>query len=126
MMIRLMMMILLVTNLLFGKTIEVTYANATPEYVYIISNPSYDGLLKVGYTTREPEVRIRELFSTGVPTPFEIEKIIVVPSGTGKEIEGLIHQELDEYRVNSRREFFKIEVDDVVKALGNIEGLSIN
>ena len=42
-------------------------------YLYCFSNHSYPGILKVGMTERTPEQRIKELFKTGVPSPFHIE-----------------------------------------------------
>ena len=40
-------------------------------YVYALINPSMEGLVKVGRTTRDPRDRAQELsLATGVPTPF--------------------------------------------------------
>lgn len=40
-------------------------------YVYILINPSLEGLIKVGKTTKSPEERAKELSaSTSVPTSF--------------------------------------------------------
>ena len=47
-------------------------------YVYILTNPSMPGLVKVGKTTTTPNQRMSELHSTGVPTPFELEFSISV------------------------------------------------
>ena len=38
-----------------------------------MSNPAMPGLLKVGFTTDTPDVRARELYTTGVPLPFKVE-----------------------------------------------------
>jgi hypothetical protein len=43
-------------------------------YVYILSNPDLNGLLKVGMTSKRPEIRACELSSTtGVSSRYEIE-----------------------------------------------------
>ena len=43
-------------------------------YLYILSNPSMPGLLKIGLTTRPVLDRVEELnAATGVPTAFKIE-----------------------------------------------------
>jgi hypothetical protein len=40
-------------------------------YIYILINPSLEGLIKVGKTTRDPIDHAVELSkATGVPTPF--------------------------------------------------------
>lgn len=40
-------------------------------YVYAMINPLYEGLVKIGKTTKDPEIRAKELSSsTGVATPF--------------------------------------------------------
>ena len=38
-----------------------------------MSNPAMPGLVKVGFTTDTPDVRARELYTTGVPLPFKVE-----------------------------------------------------
>lgn len=44
-----------------------------PGHIYILVNPSMEGLVKIGKTTRDPESRARELSqATGVPTPFYV------------------------------------------------------
>jgi hypothetical protein len=46
-------------------------------YIYVLSNPSMPGIVKVGRTFREPRARAAELSaSTGVPTPFKIEATV--------------------------------------------------
>ena len=40
-------------------------------YVYVMINPSCEGLVKIGKTTKDPEERAKDLSSaTGVATPF--------------------------------------------------------
>ena len=42
-------------------------------YIYIMINPSYPNLVKIGKTSRSPEERAAELSQTsGVPTPFYV------------------------------------------------------
>ena len=42
-------------------------------YIYCLSNQSMPGLIKIGMTLRMPDKRAKELFTTGVPTPFVVE-----------------------------------------------------
>ena len=82
-------------------------------YVYCMSNPSMPGILKVGMTTRTPEDRAKELFKTGLPTPFKVEfaKLVSEP----KKKETTLHLLLEQYteRVNAKREFFRVSPEIV-------------
>ena len=40
--------------------------------VYVLKNPAFPNLVKIGITTREEvQIRMSELYTTGVPLPFE-------------------------------------------------------
>lgn len=76
--------------------------------IYILSNPSMPGIVKIGFTYRESiEVRMRELYSTGVPVPFECECAYKVENC--ELLERALHKAFNPYRVNQNREFFNIE-----------------
>ena len=47
-------------------------ATHEPGWVYILENPSIPGMVKVGRTTRSPELRAQELHDTSTPTPFRV------------------------------------------------------
>jgi TPR repeat protein len=88
-------------------------------FVYILLNPSMPGLLKIGMTTRDTEERVLELSSsTGVPTPF----ILAYKRhfANCKLAEEKMHLLLDEYRVSSSREFFKLEPHEAINMLMSI------
>ena len=87
------------------------------EYVYCFSNPSYQDLLKIGWTRNYPTIRASSLFKTCVPTPFKIEFIISTKDGSG--LESKVHKHLNEYRLSDNREFFKITIDKLKKILIN-------
>ena len=90
-------------------------------YVYILSNKSMPGLLKIGKTTTSPAQRMAELHSTGVPTPFELELAVEVSDCDVSERE--VHALLDTKRVMTHREFFRISVrkaiDQILSILGD-------
>ena len=66
------------------------------------------GLVKIGKTTRDdPKVRMSELYSTGVPVPFECVKAVKVEDEAA--IESALHTAFGPSRVNSQREFFEID-----------------
>ena len=46
--------------------------------VYFLTNPAMPNMVKIGKTTRDVELRLGELNSTGVPLPFECEYVAKV------------------------------------------------
>ena len=86
-------------------------------YVYIISNIGSFGeeVFKIGVTRRDnPEERIRELSSASVP--FKYDTHVFIFSKDAYELEKNLHDRFDKQRmnkVNKRKEFFKISIDDV-------------
>ncbi|MBL0913814.1 MAG: GIY-YIG nuclease family protein [Bacteroidia bacterium] len=83
-------------------------------YLYILSNISMPGLLKIGYTSRSPEERRRELSRlTGIPIDFEIEYEIY--STNIEAVEKDLHSKLSEYRFG--KEFFKLELHIAIDVL---------
>ena len=79
-------------------------------WVYCLSNPSYKtNYFKIGFTKRkDPLTRIKELnSSTGVPTNFEL--VFAKKVFKFKEKEALIHDLLNDCRINKNREFFKCD-----------------
>jgi hypothetical protein len=94
----------------------------TKGYVYTLSNPEMRGILKIGMTDRTPEERVKELFTSGVPSPFKIEFAKKVKNP--REKEATLHQLLENYheRVYSRREFFRVSPKEVYKFFELMEG----
>ena len=41
--------------------------------VCVLTNPAMPNMVKIGKTTRNVELRLADLYSTGVPLPFECE-----------------------------------------------------
>lgn len=83
-------------------------------YIYVLSNDSMPGLLKIGYTERDVSLRCSELNTTGVPTKFKIQSVI--PSiDSPVEVEKRIHEKMDKYRKSGNREFFELDVVTALK-----------
>ena len=86
------------------------------EWVYILTNKSMPGLVKIGMTKRDPYIRANELASqTGIPTKFEVDYAVRVWNSF--TIEQNVHRRLDRFRVNQNREFFEIDVKTARKVL---------
>ena len=94
----------------------------TVGYIYCLSNVSMPGICKVGMTNRMPDVRAKELFTTGVAHPFKIEFAKKVSEF--KQKERILHIILSKYseRVSYNREFFRISCEEVRKLFELIDG----
>lgn len=90
-------------------------------YIYFAINPAMPGLVKVGHTTKHPQERIKELSaSTSCPEKFELLAYFGHPDSAYAERE--IHREISNFRVNERREFFKMtnsHLQDVARSWGD-------
>jgi hypothetical protein len=90
-------------------------------YIYCLSNESMPGLLKIGRTMRTPEERVKELYSTGVPTPFKIEFAKKVADVVQKE--RFLHILLGKYTLRiPSREFFKTDTATVKEFFDLMDG----
>ena len=92
------------------------------QWVYILSNPSLPKeYLKIGYTKLSPEERAIQISSaTGVPTPYKVEW--AYKCFNGEIVERMTHEKLKAFRVNNRKEFFHIsleEAKDNIILIGN-------
>ena len=95
-------------------------------YVYIISNVGSFGedVFKIGVTRRDnPEERIRELSSASVP--FRFDTHVFIFSKNAYDLESELHERFNDKRVNKvnmRKEFFRISIDDVKKIVEENKG----
>jgi T5orf172 domain len=84
--------------------------------VYVLTNPAMPGLVKIGYTTQDDaNTRIGQLYTTGVPVPFELEFACKVKNA--EEVEKALHIAFSPYRINPKREFFQIEPSQAIAIL---------
>jgi len=87
--------------------------------VYILLNPLFPRLVKIGRTNREVRKRAVELSrQTGVPEDFVILYDEVVSDV--EEVERRLHERFQEYRTKSNKEFFQLPPRDAIKALQDI------
>lgn len=83
--------------------------------VYVLSNPTMQGLVKVGHASNISD-RIYQLSSaTGVPLPFKLEH--AVESVVAEYDEETAHLWLNPWRVSVSREFFKCDISLAVEAV---------
>lgn len=93
--------------------------------VYVISNLGSFGedVFKIGMTRRlDPQDRINELGSASVPFKFDVHSFIF--SDDAVSLENKMHQILNDRRVNKvnlRKEFFKISIDELETLVEEID-----
>ena len=86
------------------------------EIVYVLTNPAMRGLVKIGCTTNEDaNIRIGQLYTTGVPVPFTLEFACRVENA--KEVERALHLAFGPDRINPQREFFSIDPEQAIAIL---------
>lgn len=80
-------------------------------YVYILTNPAFPDLVKIGQTQESPEIRAKSISSaTGVPYPFKVAKSYYVTDRC--KLEKHIHGMLKELDWHVSKEFFRCGVID--------------
>ena len=88
--------------------------------IYILSNPAMPGIIKIGKTTKEDvKIRMKDLYSSGVPLPFECvyaAKVINID-----EVERALHNAFSPDRLNPKREFFEIESSQAIAIIKLLE-----
>ena len=97
-----------------------------PNIVYVLTNPAMPGIVKIGMTDRADVLRrMNELYSTGVPLPFECTIARQIEGREAAEIENALHIAFDPYRVNPSREFFEIDPEQVEVLLRVMSGTDV-
>lgn len=87
------------------------------DIIYVLTNEAMPGLVKIGCTADDVTSRITALNSaTGVPLPFECYFAAEVEDAC--RLEKQLHQLFSEDRINPKREFFRVEAEKVVLAIG--------
>lgn len=85
-------------------------------YIYILSTREQPRMLKIGYTNRSVEKRVKEINqATGVVIPYGVRALWSVPDARAVEAE--VHARLAPYRVRRDREFFDLHFRDAVKII---------
>lgn len=84
-------------------------------FVYVMQNEAMPGLVKIGMTTRLAENRAQELFTTGMPKPFEV--VFRALTSNPAALEEEVHKQLKDRRVKTNREFFSVSSEDAITAI---------
>jgi hypothetical protein len=90
------------------------YAHRTSDYdswLYVLTNPTMPGYVKIGFTDATPETRAEQLSrSTGVALPFDVAWAFHCYNA--EQLEKEVHRHLDGQRIAGNREFFDISVNE--------------
>ena len=85
------------------------------EIVYVLTNEAMPGIVKIGRTTDSVQSRVRSLFNTNLPLPFECPYAAEVHDAV--VVGRVLHQLFGDHRVSPNREFFRLAPEKVVIAL---------
>jgi hypothetical protein len=73
-------------------------------------------LVTIGHTIQDDiKLRLNQLYSTGVPFPFQVEYAARVPNP--EEVANALHQAFGPNRVNPKRQFFDIDPSQAIAIL---------
>lgn len=80
-------------------------------WVYVLGNEYMPDLYKIGRTTGSIQGRMRQLFTTGVPVPFDC--IFAEWFADCHAAEAFIHERLEGHRIEFNREFFGADLTSI-------------
>lgn len=85
-------------------------------WVYILTNNTMPNLVKIGFTSKEPDKRAEQISrGTGVPIKFTVE--YAFRCFNGEALENEIHKYLKPYRINNQKEFFQVTIEEAIKTI---------
>lgn len=87
----------------------------------MISNKAMPGLVKIGFSTKDPELRAAELNHTGSPHPYSVEYELLIENPY--QIEQKTHKHLSANR--EAKEWFRCSPEEAVSAIKQVAGNGI-
>jgi T5orf172 domain len=90
-------------------------------WVYVITNKSMPGLVKVGFSLKDPELRAKELNNTGAPHPYDVNYELLIENPY--QIEQKSHKAL--LHKLEAKEWFRCSPEEAILVIKNIAGSSI-
>jgi len=82
-------------------------------WVYVITNKAMPGLVKVGYTLKDPIIRAKELDGTGMPHPYLVDYEVFVKGP--RDIEQQTHARLS--HAHEEKEWFRCDVSVAISEI---------
>ena len=97
---------------------------AEKEIVYVLANPAMPGLVKIGKSSQADVMqRMNQLYTTGVPVPFEC--VYAMEVSDCSQVESALHIAFSPSRINPNREFFKIDAEQAIAILKLLKGVEV-
>ena len=85
----------------------------TQGIIYILTNPAFTNMIKIGMTSAEDvKLRMAQLYTTGVPLPFEC--VYAAKVNNFEQVEKALHTAFGPDRINPKREFFEIDPSQAI------------
>lgn len=85
-------------------------------WVYVLTNKSFPSLVKIGFSTKDPQNRAEKLTGTGHPHPFLVAYEALIESP--RNVEQAVHTELEPDR--EAKEFFRVTVEFAVRTIQRV------
>ena len=82
-------------------------------WIYIITNEAMPGLIKIGFSTKDPVLRASELDNTGIPYPYIVvyDALVMDPRTTEQNIHRLFQDRLEE------KEWFRCSIESAISEI---------
>lgn len=88
--------------------------------VYVLTNPAIQNMIKIGITfSDDVKVRMAQLYTTGVPLPFEC--VYAAKVANYVKVEKALHTAFGPDRINPKREFFEIDPSQAIAIIKLME-----
>ncbi|MDH4567750.1 GIY-YIG nuclease family protein [Pseudomonas sp. BN414] len=85
-------------------------------WVYVITNPAMPGLIKIGYSLKDPVLRAKELNHTGTPHPYVVLYDVLVREP--RDLERTLHQRLAQNQEG--KEWFRLTVLEAIRHIRDV------
>ncbi len=102
----------------FRPSVGTDRAIAMKGWVYVITNKAMPGLIKIGYSMKDPELRATELNHTGSPHPYVVDYEVLV--NEPRDVEQTVHGRLKNQREG--KEWFRCTSEEAIAAIRVVVG----
>jgi hypothetical protein len=103
------------------RSIDIPKGLVGAQYIYILENNLMPGLVKIGFTKNKPSERVKQInAATGVALDFDVKYQYPCFNAHDLEKEIHIYLEAEGFRVNKKKEFFNITLEQAIAVIERI------